>query len=153
MAALLLPQMVSAAPLLSVSILAEKEVTSGTKAEKRTVRIPATKVQPGDVIFYTLNYMNSGDEAAHNAVFDDPIPTGTAYLPGTALGRNAEMTFSIDNSATFKKPSLLTYEVRQTNGRIEKRSASPEDYTHIRWVVSTIPAQGSGQLVFQVRMK
>jgi uncharacterized repeat protein (TIGR01451 family) len=150
---LLLPLLVSAAPLLSVSILAEKEVASVIKGEKSSVRIPAAKINPGDVIFYTLNYENSGDEAAQNAVFDDPVPPGTVYLPGSAFGKNSEITFSIDKGATFKKPSLLTYEVRQPNGRIEKRSASPEDYTHIRWTVSTIPARGSGQAGFQVRMK
>jgi hypothetical protein len=39
------------------------------------------------------------------------------------------------------------------NGKTEKRSASPEDYTHIRWTVNTIPAGGSGSVGFQVRMK
>lgn len=153
LALLLLPIVVSAAPLLSVSIQAEKEVASVIKGEKKTARIPATKINPGDVIFYTLNYENSGDEAAQNAVFDDPVPLGTVYLPGSAFGKNSNITFSIDNGTTFKKPSLLTYEVRLPNGRSEKRSASTEDYTHIRWTISTISARGNGQVGFQVRMK
>jgi uncharacterized repeat protein (TIGR01451 family) len=153
LALLSLPIMVSAAPLLSVSILAEKEVLSVSKGEKRTTRIPATKIYPGDVIFYTLNYNNSGNEAAHNALFDDPVPLGTAYQPGSAFGKNSEITFSIDNGATFKKPSLLTYDLKLANGGIVKKSASPEDYTHIRWTVSTIAPHSSGQVGFQVRMK
>jgi len=153
LAGLLLPLTVFAGPLVSVSIKAEKQVAAVTNGEKVTKRVAAANVDPGDVIFYTLNFVNSGDEAATNAVLDDPIPKGTAYLPGSAFGKNAEITFSIDNGNTFKKPSLLTYEVKMPSGKTEKRSASPEEYTHIRWTVSVIPANGSGQVGFQVRMK
>jgi uncharacterized repeat protein (TIGR01451 family) len=150
---LLLPMTVFAKPLVSVSMKAEKDVTVVTKGEKLTKRVAATNADPGDVIFYTLNFVNSGDEAATNAVIDDPIPKGTVYLPGSAFGKDAEISFSIDGGKTFKKPSLLTYEVKLPNGKTEKRSASPEEYTNIRWTVSMIPAGGSGQVGFQVRMK
>lgn len=153
LAVLLLPLTVFAKPQVSVSMKAEKEVAVVTKGEKVTKRVDATNINPGDVIFYTLNFVNTGDEVATNAVLDDPIPKGTVYLPGSAFGKDAEITFSIDGGKTFKKPSLLTYEVKQPNGKTEKRSASPEEYTHIRWTVSVIPASGSGQVGFQVRMK
>lgn len=153
LAALLLPLTVSAKSLVSVSMKAEKEVSVVSKGEKTTKRVAAANVDPGDVIFYTLNYVNSGDEAATSAVLDDPIPKGTVYLPGSAFGKDADITFSIDGGKTFKKPSLLMYEVKLPSGKTEKRSAAPEDYTHIRWTVNTIPAGGSGSVGFQVRMK
>jgi uncharacterized repeat protein (TIGR01451 family) len=153
MAALLLPMTVCAKSLVSVSMKAEKEFSVVSKGEKTTKRVAAANVDPGDVIFYTLNYVNTGDEAATSAVLDDPIPKGTIYLPGSAFGKDAEITFSIDGGKTFKKPSLLTYEVKLPNGKTEKRSASPEDYTHIRWTVNTIPAGSGGTVGFQVRMK
>ena len=153
LAGLLLPVTVFAKPLVSVSIKAEKEQTVVVKGEKVTKRVTAANVDPGDVIFYTLNFVNSGDEAATSAVIDDPIPKGTVYLSGSAFGKYMEITFSIDGGKTFKKPSLLTYEVKLSNGKTEKRSASPEEYTHIRWTVSAIPARGSGSVGFQVRMK
>jgi uncharacterized repeat protein (TIGR01451 family) len=134
---------------VSINIKAEKEVT----VNKITKKVAADKVNPGDVIFYTLSYVNSGNEAATNAVMDDPIPKGTVYLPGSAFGKDADISFSIDGGKAFKKPSLLTYEVKLPNGKIEKRTASPEQYTHVRWTVSVIPAHGSGQVGFQVRMK
>ena len=146
---LLLSAEVFAKPLVSVSMKAEKEVT----VNKVTQRVAANAVDSGDVIFYTLNYVNSGDEAATNAFLDDLIPKGTVYLQGSATGNDAEITFSIDGGNTFKKPSLLTYEVKLPNGKIEKRIASPEQYTHLRWTVSVIPARGSGQVGFQVRVK
>ena len=146
---LLLSAEVFAKSLVSVSMKAEKEVTVNNVKKM----VAAKAIDPGDVIFYTLSYVNSGDDVATNAVMDDPIPKGTVYLAGSAFGNDAEITFSIDNGKTFKKPSLLTYEVKLPNGKIEKRTASPEQYTHIRWTVSVIPAHGSGQVGFQVRMK
>ena len=145
---LLFSVQVFAEALISVSMKAEKEVT----VNKVIKRVAADKVNPGDVIFYTINYVNSGDKEATNSFLDDPIPKGSVYIPGSAFGDNTEITFSIDGGKTFKKPSLLTYEVK-VNGKMEKRIASPEQYTDIRWTVSVIPARGSGQIGFKVRVK
>ncbi len=146
---LMLSAVVLAKPLISVSVKAEKEVI--VNKEKKMVE--AKEINSGDVIFYTMNYVNSGDTAATNAVLDDPIPKGTVYLDGTALGKDAEITFSNDGGKTFKKPSLLTYEIKLPSGKIKKRTASPEQYTHIRWTIGMVPAHGSGHVVFQVRVK
>ena len=146
---LMLSAEVFAKPLISISVKAEKEVI----IDKVTKKVAANPVDSGDVIFYTLSYVNSGNEAATNAVMDDPIPKGTVYLPGTASDDNADVTFSIDDGKTFKKPSLLTYEIKQPNGKMEKKVASPEQYTNIRWIIKMIPAKGSGQVSFQVRVK
>ena len=153
LAGLLLPVTVFAKPLVSVSIKAEKEQTVVVKGEKVIKRVAAANVDPGDVIFYTLNFVNSGDEAATSAVIDDPIPNGTVYLPGSAFGKDAEITFSIDNGKSFKKPSLLVYELKGANGAKEKRTASPEEYTNIRWVIGKIDAGAKGTVGFQVRIK
>ncbi|MFZ1036437.1 MAG: hypothetical protein WAU61_04670 [Smithella sp.] len=145
---LLFSVQVFAKALITVNIKAEKEVT--VNKEKKMVAVKA--IDPGDVVLYTINYVNSGDEAATNAFLDDPVPKGTFYLDGSAIGKDADVTFSIDGGKTFKKPSVLTYEVK-VNGKMEKRIASPEQYTDIRWTVSVIPAHGSGQVGFKVRVK
>jgi uncharacterized repeat protein (TIGR01451 family) len=145
---LLLSAEVFAKSLVSISITAEKEVT----VNKVTKKVAATTMNPGDVIFYTLNYINSGDDAATSAVLDDPIPAGTVYILGSAYGEGADIIFSIDGK-TFKKPSLLTYEIKNRNGSLEKRTASPEEYTHIRWVIPKIAAGAKGNVGFQVRIK
>jgi len=150
---LLLPMAAMAKPLVSVSITAEKEVATVKNGQKTTRKVAATRIDPGDVIFYTLNYINSGNEAATGVVLDDPIPLGTVYLPGSAFGDGAEITFSIDSGKSFKKPSLLTYEVRLSSGKTDKRTASPEEYTHIRWVIDRIDAGAKGTVGFQVRIK
>lgn len=153
LALLLLPIGANAKPLVSVSITAEKEVTSVKDGQKTTKKVAASIINPGDVIFYTLNYINSGNEAAASVVLDDPVPMGTAYLPGSAFGEDAEITFSIDGGKSFKKPSLLVYEVKGTSGKAEKRTASPEEYTNIRWVINRIDAGAKGKAGFQVRIK
>lgn len=153
LALLLLPVAVLAAPLVSVRVTAEKEVTVGTKGEKTNKKVAATAIQSGDVIFYTMSYINSGDEAATNAVLDDPTPQGTAYLPGSAFGSGANATFSIDGGKTYKKPSLLTHEIKLPDGTFQKRVASPGEYTHIRWVIDKIPAGEKGTVGFQVLVK
>ena len=153
LAALLLPMAAFAKPLVSVSITAEKEVTVVKDGQKVTKKVPATKIDAGDVIFYTVSYVNSGDEPATNAVLDDPIPLGTVYLPGSAFGAGAEITFSTDGGKAFKKPSLLVYEMKNPNGAMEKRTASPEEYTHIRWIISKINAGAKGTVGFQVKIK
>ena len=146
---LMLSAEVFAKTLVSVSMKAEKEVT--VNKEKKMVE--AKEINSGDVIFYTLSYVNSGDDAATKAVLDDPIPTGTVYIDGSAFGKDADITFSIDGGKNFKKPSLLTYEIKLPDGKMEKRVASPELYTHIRWTIGVVPAHGSGQAGFQVRVK
>lgn len=146
---LMLPVQAFAKAKVSISIKAEKEIVVNKVAKKVEAKI----INPGDVIFYTLNYVNAEKDAATDAVLEDPIPKGTTYITGSAYGKDAEITFSIDGGKTFKKPSLLTYEYKSANGKIEKRSASPEEYTHIRWTINTIPAHGSGRVGFQVRVK
>ncbi|PKN38508.1 MAG: hypothetical protein CVU62_06645 [Deltaproteobacteria bacterium HGW-Deltaproteobacteria-2] len=140
---------VFAKPLISVGMKAEKEIT----VNKEKKMVVASKVNPGEVIFFTINYVNSGDEAAINAVLDDAIPKGTVYLNGSAFGKDADITFSIDGGKTFKKPSVLNYEVKLPNGKMEKRIASSDQYTNIRWTVSVVPTRGSGQVGFKVRVK
>jgi uncharacterized repeat protein (TIGR01451 family) len=146
---LVLSAEVFAKSVISISMKAEKEVT----VNKVTKRVAADKINSGDAIFFTINYVNSGEDAATSAVLDDPIPNGTVYINGSAFGKDADITFSIDGGKTFKKPSLLTYEIKLPSGKVEKKSASPEQYTNIRWTFNTIPARGTGQVGFQARVK
>ena len=97
-------------------------------------------------------FENTGDETATNVVVNDPIPEGTAYVTGSAT-ETGEVTFSIDGGKTFKKPSLLTYEVTNPDGSKEKRTASPEQYTHVRWQLPAIPAGEKGEVSFRVQVK
>lgn len=150
---LLLPYPAFAKPLVSVGITAEKQVSVKENGKKIVKKVPAKTIEAGDVIFYTVSYVNSGNEPATNAVLNDPIPQGSSFIPGTAYGEGAEILFSIDGGKSYKKPSLLSYEITLPNGKTEKRVASPEEYTDIRWIIGKIDAGAKGKVGFQVRIK
>lgn len=93
LAVLLFPMVAMAKPLVSVSITAEKEVTVVKNGQKSTKKVAATRIDPGDIIFYTMNYINSGDEAATGAVLDDPIPRGRSISPAAPLAQARKSPF------------------------------------------------------------
>lgn len=149
---MLLPAMAMAAANIAVSITAEKEVTVTENGKKVVKAVPAKQFTPGDIIIYTVTYTNKGNETATKAVIDDPVPHGTYYVTSSATGEGADITFSIDKGKTYKKPTLLIYEVT-VNGKKEQKTASPDLYTNIRWTVDSIPAGASGKVGFKVRVK
>lgn len=144
----------SAKPRLEISIGQAKEIveSGGSKDAKKMRLVPVKSAAPGDVIQYTLTYANKGDEVANDAVIDDPIPKGTTFIASSAIGEGAEITFSNDGGKTFATPVKLTYETRLPSGAVEKRVASPGDYTHIRFVIKHVPAGASGNVAFRVRV-
>lgn len=142
-----------AKPLLEISISASKEVVETVNGIRTVKRVPATTATIGDVLTYTLSYSNKGDEAATEAVVDNPISAETSYIDNSAVGAGANITFSIDKGKTYKKPALLTYEIKQPNGAVQKYTARPEEYTHIRWTIKQVPAGTGGTLGFSVKVK
>jgi uncharacterized repeat protein (TIGR01451 family) len=141
-----------ARPEVSITIKAEKEVVVTEQGKKVKKLVEAKDVEPGDEIIYTLSYSNVGTEAATNVVISDPIPPGTMYIPGSATG-TGELTFSIDHGKTYKKPALLSYEVTTPDGKKEKRVASPEEYTDIRWVIPSLRVGEKDSVSFKVKTK
>jgi uncharacterized repeat protein (TIGR01451 family) len=141
-----------AQPKISVSLTAEKETVVTENGRQVRKKAPARDVLPGEEILYTLKYANTGSEAATAVVVSDPIPAGTSYIPGSA-SETGDLVFSIDQGKSYKKPALLTYEVTTGDGKVVKRVASPEEYTHIRWTIPSIPAGGEGSVVFKVKVK
>lgn len=141
-----------AQPKVSITVKAEKEVSVTAKGKQVKKRLAAKGVHPGEEIIYTLTYLNSGTEAARNVVISDPIPAGTSYIPGSA-SESGDLAFSIDKGKSFKKATLLTYEVKGGSGKAEKKVAAPEEYTDIRWTIPQVPAGGKGSVTFKVKVK
>ncbi len=137
-----------AKPRLEIAIAQAREVVEG----KKTRMVPIQSASPGDVVQYTLTYANKGDEVANDAVIDDPIPKGTTFLANTAAGEGAEVTFSSDGGKTFAAPVRLSYEIRLPSGEVQKRIATPADYTHVRFLIKQVAAGKSGSVAFRVRV-
>ncbi|MBU5635292.1 DUF11 domain-containing protein [Geomonas sp. Red69] len=147
-----MPLVAWAQPKVTITMKAEKEVSVTAKGKQVKKRVAAKGVQPGEEIIYTLSYQNSGNEAAKDVVISDPIPAGTAYIPGSA-SETGDLAFSIDKGKTFKKPTLLTYELKGNTGKMEKKVASPDEYTDVRWTIPQVPAGGTGSVSFKVKVK
>ena len=153
LALLLVPSLALAQPRINLDMTAEKQVTIVENGQRRTEMVPAEEVVSGEIIRYTIHYRNDGDQAATNVEINNQVPEGTTFIPGSAAGEGAEITFSIDGGKSFKQPSLLTYEVTLPDGQQERRVASPEQYNAVRWEVAAIPPGGSGQVSYQVRVQ
>jgi uncharacterized repeat protein (TIGR01451 family) len=142
----------AAAPRIAFSIAQFRAVVEQKDGVRITRMVPARSVSPGDVVEYVLTYTNQGDEAATDANIDDAIPKGTTYLASTATGDGAQITFSSDGGKTFAPPVKLTYELRLPSGAVEKRIATPAEYTHVRWTLKRVPAGATGKVAFRVKV-
>ena len=142
-----------AKPEITLSVTSEKEIVVMDQGKKNVKRVTAKEVEPGQVLIFTLRYSNKGDEAATNVVFDNPIPKETIYKIGSAAGSGSNITFSINGGKDYKKPTLLTYEVKGSDGKTVKKKASPDQYTNVRWVIPSVPAGSNGELSFRAMVK
>jgi uncharacterized repeat protein (TIGR01451 family) len=139
-------------PRIVLELSTAREVVEKVDGKEVRKIVPTDQAEPGQTLIYLIKYRNDGDETATNVVIDGPIPAGTIYLPGSA-SEKGELSFSIDGGQTHRKPSLLTYEITNPDGSKEKRSASPEQYTSIRWQIPQLAAGAKDEVSFQVKVK
>ncbi|MGA9110557.1 MAG: hypothetical protein ACLPSL_13350 [Smithella sp.] len=150
----IIPCLAVAKPLIAISVKAEMDVAVKEGSKSVTKRIAAKDVIPGDVIFYTVNFRNEGNEKATNAVIDNPISKATRYVDGSAYGESENgITFSIDKGKTYNRPTMLFYQITDKQGKTVKRLASPDVYTNIRWVIPVIEAGKQGSVGFKAIVK
>ena len=120
------------------------------EGQKVVMRVPATKVVPGDEVIYTNTYTNVGKEAASKVVITNPIPEHMQYVNASATGADMAITFSIDKGNTYDEPASLM----KTQADGTKQLAKPVDYTHIRWVRQKALDPGEkGEVSFRARLQ
>jgi uncharacterized repeat protein (TIGR01451 family) len=110
------------APAQTLDVKATAAVRQGQEL------VPADRVVPGDEVFYTLEIRNIGTRPLPPPTVDFPIPEHMRYVANSAVGAGAEVSYSVDGGRTFDRPENLSV----TAGG-QPRSATPADYTHIRW--------------------
>ena len=141
-------------PNLTLSIAAQKEAVVKDKDGKpKSEWRDVNDINPGDIVRYVIRYANSGKAEVRNAVITDPVPSTTTYIPDTAKGKGAEITYSLDGKS-FQSAPMLSYKVKQPDGTEVEYKATPDMYTHIRWrLIKPVPAGGSGTVSFKVKVK
>ncbi len=135
---------------VELTMVAEKELVSINEAgEVEVNHIAPNIVIPGDVIVYSVNYQNVGDDIADSTYITNAIPEHMTYMEESASGEGTDIAFSVDGGRRFGKPTQLTV----LNKEGEAVPATMGDYTHIRWVFTGSLAPGdSGQVLYRARI-
>jgi len=115
---------------------------------------PAPRLQPGDVVRYTISGNNRTEQPIGGLVLNDDIPQNMVIVLGTARVENgaANITYSADGGNTYS-PSPMIRESRP-DGTFVSRPAEPEEYTHVRWAFTEpVAAKSSVAGSYQVRLR
>jgi uncharacterized repeat protein (TIGR01451 family) len=101
--------------------------------------VPASLIDQGDVVFYTVQIRNPAAVPARDLAVVQRIPANTTYVPGSASGPSVDITFSVDGGQTFVREKELKVVAPEGTSRV----AVPADYTHIRWQLRNVLAPGA----------
>lgn len=115
---------------------------------------PAPRLQPGDVVRYTISGNNRTEQPISGLVLNDDIPQNMVIVIGSARveGGTAQITYSADGGKTYS-PSPMIRETRP-DGTFVSRPANPEEYTHVRWTFTDpVAAKSSVGGSYQVRLQ
>ncbi len=127
----------AATPSIEISTVMQKVfTTTDAKGAQHKQAGPVDKVVPGDELVYSFPTHNVGKQPATDVVVTNKVPEHMTYVPGSADGQGAEVSFSIDGGKTWGKPEELT--VHADNGTT--MTAQAKDYTNIRWVIKQVAA-------------
>ena len=126
----------------------KEDVVTAEDGTERVELITAETVLPGEEVIYTVTFANTSDVAADNVVITNPLPAELTYVNGTADGEGTRVQFSADGGVTFGQAAELTV---SDNG--SQRRASPDEFTHIRWVLEAALQPGeTGTATFRARL-
>jgi uncharacterized repeat protein (TIGR01451 family) len=121
-------------PLETAIDVQRLEVREGRHGEEVRRWVPATRLNAGDEVHYTVRVRNPGKAAVESIVVTKRLPFGVHYLRGSAAGPAAEVQFSLDGGKTFATAEQLSKS--EGGGKPGARKALESEYTHVRWVLS-----------------
>ena len=114
---------------LDIQVIAERRLVSTTEAGQTVRFVKAQQVRVGEPVFFTLRVRNVGSEPIDSAVIEHSLPRNTRYIPGSAAGPAADISFSVDGGISYG-------ELRDLNVNVAigvMRQAEAADCTNIRW--------------------
>ena len=126
---------------VEVRLVAEVRVESSNASSGNPVKYfaPATVLEQGREVFYTVRIRNPGAQSAQNVVVVQRVPQNTAYVARSAAGPGADISLSTDGGQTFTSEDALIY----TDPTGLTRPATAQDCTHIRWRLRNPLAPGA----------
>lgn len=116
----------------------KEEVFVNAAGEEETRLVTAERVVPGETVYYTITFTNISNDSADNVVITNPIAENLVYLDGSAAGEAMDIVFSADGGVSFAAATDLTVTDNGTS-----RTATAEDFTHVRWVMRNDLAAGA----------
>ena len=150
LSALIAPAFAVADPNIQLDMQVAKEVIIEENGLEVTRWVDAQEVLPGEKLKYTVRYVNLGDEPATQVRIENPIPELSVYVTDSAAGEGTTIVFSADGGAQYSSPEQVTYEVAVFGGGKDRRPATTERFTNIRWLIEQVPPGSTGEVSFQV---
>jgi len=114
--------------------IAVQNRTAAADAARGAARRDST-VRPGDVLRYTLTFVNATERAIRNVQLSNPLPRGLELLAGTVTASrpDAQAEYSADGGRSYATTPTVEVVV---DGRTVRRPVPPAQYTHVRWIVN-----------------
>jgi uncharacterized repeat protein (TIGR01451 family) len=135
---------------IELKTIAEREqtVTAADGHQVKQLTAPG-KVVPGDEIVWTTTARNLCDKSADKVVINQPVPEHMNFVADSALGGNAQITYSVDGKE-FTAATALT--VRAADGKT--RPARADEVRQLRWtLVSAIAPQDTALVRFRATVQ
>jgi uncharacterized repeat protein (TIGR01451 family) len=142
----------AAGPNLEIVVRAQHEVRRTDAKGKQVVALePLTATHPGETLVYSVEYRNTGDAPAVNAVLATPIPDGTTLVRGTTTAPGGDVHYSIDGKTWSAWPKTRAAGVA---GAIAEVDVPPAAVRHMRVQLrDAVPVGGRGSASFKVIVK
>lgn len=134
-----LPVLAQQSLAMETTLVAEVRVEPPAPDSSGPHFMPARVLKEGQELFYTLRIRNPSTEFARGVVVVQEIPKNTTYVPQSAAGPGAVITFSTDGGQSYAQAGQL----RVTDTAGVSRPAQPQDYTNIRWQLRNPLAPGA----------
>ena len=127
---------------IATELVAEvRENVSTTPGREVYHFVPARLLEQGQVVYYTLRITNQSTVPLRNVAVVQPVPANTTYVPDSAAGPGAAVSFSVDGGKTFGPADSLMIEVEGS-----RQLAQASQYTDIRWQLRNPLAPGATAL-------
>jgi len=120
----------------------------------KTALTPVEKEAPksGDDVEYDIAATNAGTAPALKLMPKAKIPSGTAYVDGSAKAPRAKVEFSLDQGKTWSAHPTVT--VAGPNGTPVVKPADPSLYTMIRFITDgALAPHGTLLYTYEVHVK